>query len=253
MFTIKTLELQPTTENLKNTYINDTIGRNEDLHRFIEILDSIEDSCSIALDGKWGSGKTFFVMQIQNILECLNDIYISQKNPTLTEIKKVWDRHHTHDAERLYKPHLCIYYDAWKFDNDDDPLLSLIYEIHEQTNSVYDFSNDTDYKNVLLSCFNTITENKLENLINSLRKGNDFLEKTRTNRNIFDNINLFLEKVLHEKGERLIIFIDELDRCKPSYAVQLLERVKHYFNHKRITFVFSISFSNSISLPDISL
>ena len=26
-----------------------------------------------------------------------------------------------------------------------------------------------------------------------------------------------------------MIFIDELDRCKPSYAIEMLERIKHYF------------------------
>lgn len=40
-----------------------------------------------------------------------------------------------------------------------------------------------------------------------------------------------------------MIFVDELDRCKPSFAVQLLERIKHYFGHEKITFVFSVNVS----------
>ena len=44
-----------------------------------------------------------------------------------------------------------------------------------------------------------------------------------------------------KKGNRLIIMVDELDRCKPSYAVKLLERIKHYFTNDRITFVFSVN------------
>ena len=32
-----------------------------------------------------------------------------------------------------------------------------------------------------------------------------------------------------------------MDRCKPSYAVQLLERVKHYFANDNVTFVFAIN------------
>lgn len=35
--------------------------------------------------------------------------------------------------------------------------------------------------------------------------------------------------------------MDELDRCRPSFAVKLLERIKHYFANDRITFVFSIN------------
>ena len=35
--------------------------------------------------------------------------------------------------------------------------------------------------------------------------------------------------------------MDELDRCRPSYAVRLLERIEHYFINDRITFVFSVN------------
>ena len=35
--------------------------------------------------------------------------------------------------------------------------------------------------------------------------------------------------------------MDELDRCRPSYAVKLLERIKHYFSNDNITFVFSVN------------
>lgn len=47
--------------------------------------------------------------------------------------------------------------------------------------------------------------------------------------------------MLAERGNRLVVFIDELDRCKPSYAVQLLERIKHYLCDERITFVYSVN------------
>ena len=54
-------------------------------------------------------------------------------------------------------------------------------------------------------------------------------------------IKKFFEEVLFEKAEQLIIFVDELDRCRPSYAVKLLERIEHYFINERITFVFSVN------------
>ena len=37
----------------------------------------------------------------------------------------------------------------------------------------------------------------------------------------------------------MVIFIDELDRCRPTFAVELLEQIKHYFDNDKITFVFS--------------
>ncbi len=38
----------------------------------------------------------------------------------------------------------------------------------------------------------------------------------------------------------LVIFIDELDRCRPSYAIELMETVKHLFSVEGIVFVLGI-------------
>ena len=58
---MKTYEILPTDKNLVQTLIDDTIGRDSDVFRFVNILNSIDCSYSVALDGRWGSGKTFFV------------------------------------------------------------------------------------------------------------------------------------------------------------------------------------------------
>lgn len=60
---MKSIELQPNKENLLRTFELDAIERNVDIYRFINLLNAIEDNCSVALDGAWGSGKTFFVKQ----------------------------------------------------------------------------------------------------------------------------------------------------------------------------------------------
>ena len=51
--------------------------------------------------------------------------------------------------------------------------------------------------------------------------------------------NATLAKLAPKQG-KLIIFVDELDRCKPTYAVRLLERIKHYFNNPNVTFIFAV-------------
>ncbi|WP_292455784.1 P-loop NTPase fold protein [Methylibium sp.] len=47
---------------------------------------------------------------------------------------------------------------------------------------------------------------------------------------------------IRKKNERgnLIVFIDELDRCRPTFAIELLERIKHLFDVPNIVFVLSI-------------
>lgn len=47
--------------------------------------------------------------------------------------------------------------------------------------------------------------------------------------------------ILKNDTQRVVIFVDELDRCKPDFAVRLLESVKHYFRSPNIIFVFSIN------------
>lgn len=42
---------------------------------------------------------------------------------------------------------------------------------------------------------------------------------------------------LKQKSLPAFIFIDELDRCRPSYAVEMLETIKHIFNIEGIVFV----------------
>ena len=38
-------------------------------------------------------------------------------------------------------------------------------------------------------------------------------------------------------GKPIVFIIDELDRCKPDFALELLEQVKHLFSVKGITFL----------------
>lgn len=41
-------------------------------------------------------------------------------------------------------------------------------------------------------------------------------------------------------GLPLVVFVDELDRCRPTYAVELLERAKHLFSVKGVVFVLAL-------------
>ena len=47
---------------------------------------------------------------------------------------------------------------------------------------------------------------------------------------------------VHAKtGHPLVFIIDELDRCRPTFAIELLERVKHIFDVPNMVFVFGIN------------
>lgn len=240
---MRSLDLTPTNENVYNSLINDSIGRGEFVRQFVKMLNAIEDNCTIALEGNWGSGKTFFVKQVKMVLDAHNPNY-QPVNGFLTEerrkvIKEKCSEFNAEDGSTELKPQLCVYYDAWQNDNDEDPILSLVYSIVKEIGSDFSF----DKKPTLDICselINLVCDKDISKLIKVL-KGENALDLIKKTKDEAEKVSKFLQSLLPEVGERLIVFVDELDRCKPSYAVKLLERIKHYFLDEEITFVFSVN------------
>lgn len=49
--------------------------------------------------------------------------------------------------------------------------------------------------------------------------------------------------VEHAQKKRIVIFVDELDRCRPNFAVALLESIKHVFDVDGVQFVLVTNFN----------
>lgn len=87
----------------------------------------------------------------------------------------------------------------------------------------------------------------------------DILAVVKTEEDIKECVRNILNDIIVEKGEKLVIFIDELDRCMPSFAIEMLERIKHYFDDERIyygnefdsTRYLNRFFDISINLPEL--
>ncbi|WP_018306841.1 KAP family P-loop NTPase fold protein [Desulfitobacterium hafniense] len=238
---MKLYELQPTHENIMAALADDLINRNKDVLRFKTLLDNIDDSCSIALDGKWGSGKTFFVKQLKTILEAYNPSFKDAATDNYTRIKSRMEAYKVHgDESPNFRPQVAVYYDSWANDNDIDPILSIIYEMIQSVNSDFSFKKGKSCLQIAGTIAEFFTGRKITSLID-LAKAEDPFAKLKEQKNIHTLISEFLESLLAEQGNRLVVFVDELDRCKPSYAVQLLERIKHYFSNDLVTFVFSVN------------
>lgn len=234
---MRSYELKPTYENLLSTYLDDTIARDRDIHRFIEILNAVDDCCSIALDGAWGSGKTFFVKQVKMIVDAYNDFLSSVNSNDKEQIKDQWKKYHNEEEAEL-QTQVCVYYDAWENDNDDDPILSLVYSIMQSIDTDFTLSKGANCLTIAATLLDIFSGKKWTQLVSAFNS-DDPLAELRASKNIKGIIDEFLNSLLEERGNRLIIFIDELDRCKPDYTVRVLERIKHYFSNDRITFVFS--------------
>ena len=246
---MKKLELEPSKENIISTLKEDLFCRNEDLFRFAQLCDLQEDSCAISLNGKWGSGKTFFVRQLQYLMNACNDQSNLLEESEKEEIKSYFKDFNSGDQPNLgLKKEIVYYYDAWSNDNDVDPILSLIYQIAIESKKKYKFKHFTNVLPILssiIAIIDFITGRNISNVVNAiengLKEGKNDLDIIKDQKDLQNEISNFFDKLIDNNGDRLIIIIDELDRCRPDFAVKLLERVKHYFLNDRITFVFAIN------------
>lgn len=63
----------------------------------------------------------------------------------------------------------------------------------------------------------------------------------RTKQEMKEQVAQFAADIWKAKQKPLVFIIDELDRCRPTFAIELLERVKHIFDVPNIVFVFGIN------------
>ena len=233
---MKRYEMLPTEENLIETLYNDTINRNKDIVYFYDILQAQESASAIAIDGRWGSGKTFFVRQTKMVINALNpSSTIDEETKAKATVRLPFSK----NDEENENYSIAVYYDAWENDNDTEPVLSLIYEITKQLS--VDFSlSDISVVKTAGAIIEAISGHNINGIKDALTSEDPF-KKFKEEKDVEQKIKDFFASILVERGNRLIIFIDELDRCKPTFAVHLLEQIKHYIFDDRITFVFSIN------------
>ena len=134
---MKNFEILPTEENLIMAIKENILKRNDALVYFYKLLLAQDNGIIIAIDGRWGSGKTFFVKQEMMLINAMNpgsNIEQKMKEEIVNAVCMDVNEKENYD--------LAIYYDAWENDNDIDPIISLIYEISMQIGDKYMFEDD---------------------------------------------------------------------------------------------------------------
>ena len=67
-----------------------------------------------------------------------------------------------------------------------------------------------------------------------------YAKQTQLNEKLKKRLFLLAARIKQKTGKPLIICVDELDRCRPTYAIEMLERIKHFFNIPGIVFMLGI-------------
>lgn len=250
---MKSTQMLPTKQNIYESIQQDIIGRNKQVYYFASTLNDVEGPYTFAVNARWGDGKTFFVKQTQMLLDACNPLTGSLSDVEKADIR-IAIQHAVRDdnACAYLQPQMTVYYDAWACDNDTDPIISLVYEITKQS-TVY-FKHDSEdskkkFSKLLGLCSGLadlipgVNTSGLAAAIKDLAEKPDALDQIDQQRDLQDTILNFFAELPIERGNGLVIFIDELDRCKPDFAVRFLERIKHYFVLDNVTFVFSVNIS----------
>ena len=70
----------------------------------------------------------------------------------------------------------------------------------------------------------------------------DFLEAFRLRRKALHQLQERLWETFGGKSLKVIVLVDELDRCRPDYAISYLETIKHVFAVKGLSFVLAVDY-----------
>lgn len=244
---MKRVVLEATEENILNSIKNNTYNRCADIIDFVKALDLIEGNMFISLDAKWGEGKTFYVRQIEYTLEYLSRKEWGEESEKASQMSPFFEKTVLEDL-CLNQSYFPIYYNAWLYDNHEDPLMSLVFTIVKKSEKFCKTKTEVSVGEKILELLPAVAflTTKLEisfdgKIIRDAFSGNDILEAVKTTEEIRGMVKDILNTVIEERAQRLVIFIDELDRCRPSYAIEMLERLKHYFDDERIIFVISVN------------
>ena len=214
-----------TDEQILEHLRNNTILRNNQLSMLVKLLNSLKENAVLAIDGAWGSGKTVFVKQL---LMLSDDTIQDYGHNTLDE----------NAINLLREKQKTFYFNAWEYDYLGDALSAMLLKlIADDDESLTQGSIKKALSMISMSAgLKNLTHDFID-IDNKTRKS-DLVKAVKDQVNRHDAVNEFIDK-LKGDSERLIFVIDELDRCRPSFAVELLEVVKHYFMRDDVTFIIT--------------
>lgn len=206
-------------DNIKRTIEGNYFDRNKYICELIKYVLNAENQESFALNGEWGSGKTVFLHQF---------MYIA-KNADLA--LKLGIKDYSPDALEVY------YYNAWENELMNRPSIALLNSISREY-KIIDEEVKADGKELFEKALDIAIKIGSAGVLskNDFVRSSDELNIKKIQETFHSIIDYILEK---KKCRRITIIIDELDRCKPTNVIRLLEEIKHFYNHDALTFIIS--------------
>lgn len=215
--------------NEENPFADCKLVREPYARVLTDIVNTYADGFVLAINNEWGTGKTTFV--------------------------KMWQQQLKNEGFQT------IYFNAWENDFDSNPLVALMSELETLTNA----KNKKVFKSVvekgavlvkniapalakslIKKYVVDIDDIAVDAIENATKASTEILEeeikeyadKKKTIIEFRKELEKFVKQADNTKP--LIFIVDELDRCRPNYSVEVLEQIKHFFSVSGIVFVLSI-------------
>ena len=217
-----------------NPFKNDLLGRKEPVEVLTHIVGSLEGPCVLAVDAAWGAGKTTFL--------------------------RIWAQHLRNQEFPV------VEFNAWETDFSGDPFVALSTELTEGLQKYA--ANELlatkigETKRVAREVLRRAVPGVIRLATAGLLDVGPLMEKEvgqafasyvkdrlSEYREAQESVKAFrvvlqdMADTLSKSGKDrpLIVVIDELDRCRPSYATELLEIAKHLFAVDHMVFVLAVN------------
>ena len=187
-----------------------------------------ETPLTLAIQGDWGTGKTSIMYQVEEKLK--------EKSSS--------------NSKRKIK---TIFFNTWQysqFDMDKNLAVTLITDLIDEL-EVTDVNKRENFKKSLAVITKSMEYLKLDFGLLNIEKINDQLlklisneEKANNLKNLKQNLQSIIDDSIKENNyEKIVIFIDDLDRLVPKKAIEFLEILKLFLDCRNCVFVLAIDYN----------
>ena len=221
-----------------DSFTKDALDRKGYGEALRNLVASSSDALVISLDGKWGEGKTTFVKMWQGLLSESNipNLYID-----------AFANDYVDDAFITVASAITNYAENNIKKDHRDKLAELKEKSKKVGGQLLSWSARIGVKAATLGIIKDSDIEELKDIKGDLSKtASDLVasfvdERITTHSNDVALIQSFrgmlseLPSKLQNEGDKpLVIIIDELDRCKPTFAVEIVEKIKHLFSVENV-------------------
>ena len=172
----------------------------------LQVIQSVQPPFTIGIFSKWGFGKTTLMTMVQ------------QKIRAESSIKTLW-------------------FNPWRYNEKELIWKALITELYSE------IARDDKITVEFLSRAVEKVTNFTGAFAGKAELGTKFFDLFRLEPQFLNEMEHFTNKLINEyvgAHGKLVIFIDDLDRCLPENAIKVLEAIKLFFDDSRCVFIIGL-------------